>query len=185
MLRPGRRARLGALAGPTLVAGEPADSHAPRQDLTHIVRDRRRVVRSSSRAGPANASRETCNLLVFGGAPGARAPPRETGCPCATAKAVYTILGVTIEFDPAKDQANLAKHGVSLEQARQLEWDTALLWTDDRWGYGEDRQCGIGYIGMRLYFVVFVERPWSSGTARRIISLRKATKQEVNRYASS
>lgn len=86
-----------------------------------------------------------------------------------------------IDFDPEKNRSNLAKHGVALEFARHLEWDTALIWTDDRRGYAEDRQCGIGYIGMRLYFVVFVERV----TTRRIISLRKATKQEIKRYASS
>ena len=47
--------------------------------------------------------------------------------------------------------------------------------------YGEERECGIGYIGLTLYFVAFVDR---DGT-RRIISLRKATRQEVKRYAET
>ena len=37
-----------------------------------------------------------------------------------------------IGFEPAKDAANLAKHGVSLVEARLLEWDTALAWPDTR-----------------------------------------------------
>ena len=34
---------------------------------------------------------------------------------------------------------------------------------------------------MRLFVVVFVDRP----SARRIISLRKATRTEIDRYATS
>ena len=33
-----------------------------------------------------------------------------------------------IEFDPAKDAANLAKHGVSLALAERLDWNAALVW---------------------------------------------------------
>jgi uncharacterized protein len=40
-----------------------------------------------------------------------------------------------IEFDPAKDAANLAKHGASLSLAGELDWDAALVWVDDRFGY--------------------------------------------------
>lgn len=86
-----------------------------------------------------------------------------------------------IAFDPAKDASNLAKHGVSLTAANGLEWDTAITWPDTRQDYGEPRQCGIGYIGLVLYFVAFVDR----GAVRRIISLRKANRKEVNRYAET
>lgn len=86
-----------------------------------------------------------------------------------------------ITFDPAKDAKNRAKHGVSLALADGFEWDTALTWTDDRADYGEDRQRGIGYIGARLFYVAFVDRD----DTRRLISLRKATKTEVNLYARS
>jgi len=41
--------------------------------------------------------------------------------------------------------------------------------------------CGLGYIGMRLYFVVFVDR----GDIRRIVSLRKANPREYEKYAST
>lgn len=84
-------------------------------------------------------------------------------------------------FDPDKDGANQEKHGVSLSDASRLEWDSALTWPDLRCDYGEARWCGIGYIGLRLHAVVFVDR----ADGRRIISLRKANQREVNRYAQS
>lgn len=86
-----------------------------------------------------------------------------------------------VTFDPAKEAANRDKHGVSLTRAVELEWDTALTWPDLRHDYGEARQCGIGYIGLRLYAVTFVDR----AEGRRIISLRKANRREVNRYAQA
>lgn len=86
-----------------------------------------------------------------------------------------------IAFDPAKDASNEAKHGVSLALAADFEWESSVVWMDERKDYGEPRMCAIGYIGLRLYCMVFVER---SG-ARRIISLRKANQREVQRYAQT
>lgn len=86
-----------------------------------------------------------------------------------------------IQFDSVKDAINLAKHGVSLALAADMEWDSAVVWPDSRRVYGEPRQCGIGYIGMRLFFVAFVDR----ADGRRIISLRKANSREVRRYAEA
>lgn len=85
---------------------------------------------------------------------------------------------MNFEFDPIKDAANLSKHGVSLSFASELEWDTALIWNDDRKDYGEDRRCALAISGERLYCVAYVPR----GKKRRIISLRKANVREVNRY---
>ncbi|MGI9132399.1 MAG: BrnT family toxin [Rhodoferax sp.] len=86
-----------------------------------------------------------------------------------------------ISFDTVKDATNMAKHGVSLGQAAQLEWDTALTWPDTRYTYNERRECAMGYIGLRLFHVVFVDRV----EGRRIISLRKANQREINRYAKT
>lgn len=83
-----------------------------------------------------------------------------------------------ITFDPAKDAANLAKHGVSLALAAELEWDTAVVWPDERKTYGEARQRALVLLGERLYFVAFVDR----ADSRRVISLRKANNREVRRY---
>lgn len=84
-----------------------------------------------------------------------------------------------IEFDAAKDQANVAKHGVSLGVANELEWDTLQCKQDDRRNYGERRIAGYALMGVRLYCVVFVDR----GDVRRVISLRKANNREKVLYA--
>ncbi len=59
--------------------------------------------------------------------------------------------------------------------------ETTITWLDTRKEYGEQRMAGIGYIGPRLYYVVFVDR----ADDRRIISLRKANKREEKRYANT
>ncbi len=86
-----------------------------------------------------------------------------------------------ITYTVVKDAANVAKHGVSLADAAGLEWETALSWPDQRQAYGEDRFCAIGYIGLRLFVVVYTDREGG----RRVISLRKANKREVEHYAKA
>ena len=88
---------------------------------------------------------------------------------------------MNITFDAAKDEANRAKHGLSLAAAAAIEWDSALAWPDMRHAYGELRTVCVGYIGLRLHMVVFTDR----GAVRRIISLRKANAREVARYAQA
>ena len=56
-----------------------------------------------------------------------------------------------------------------------------VTWTDVRREYGEMRMAGIGYIGQRLFYVVFVDRV----DGRRVISLRKANVRVVKRYAET
>ncbi|KXU39017.1 hypothetical protein AXE65_10785 [Ventosimonas gracilis] len=84
-----------------------------------------------------------------------------------------------IEFDPAKDAINRNKHGISLGEAARIDWDNVVAWPDRRFDYGEDRISGLGYLGDRLYAVIFVDR----GDIRRVISLRKANKREEKTYA--
>ena len=86
-----------------------------------------------------------------------------------------------ITYDLAKDAANIAKHGVSLALSAELERESAVVWPDVRHEYGEMRMAAIGYIGLRLYYIVFVDR----ADDRRVISLRKANKREVKRYAET
>jgi uncharacterized DUF497 family protein len=85
---------------------------------------------------------------------------------------------VDIEFDPAKDRRNLAKHGISLRRSRDLSWEELIVMSDPRFDYGEARYIGYGRIGVRLYCIVFVHRRHSL----RVISLRKANKREVLRH---
>ena len=85
-----------------------------------------------------------------------------------------------IEFDPAKDAKNIAKHGVSLAVAESLEWDLILATEDTRDRYGDVRMVGFAPIGRKVYCVVFTE----DDDVYRIISLRKALPKEVRGYAS-
>ena len=86
-----------------------------------------------------------------------------------------------IEFDPIKDAGNQAKHGVSLALAGELDWDAALVWVDDRFQYAESRMIALAPKTNVLYYVAFVDR----GSARRIISLRRANRREVKHYVES
>ncbi len=85
-----------------------------------------------------------------------------------------------IEFDPAKGEANVAKHGISLQAAFDFDWETALEREDDRFDYGEVRFVAIGRIGDRLFVMIFTEG--SHEDAVRIISLRPAEKHEMRFY---
>ena len=92
---------------------------------------------------------------------------------------------MNVTFDPAKDAANLAKHGFSLLDALAFEGETAVVWPDKRRDYGEARMVALGYIGLRIMALVFVDRPPERPTERRVISLRKANTREVKRYAET
>lgn len=85
------------------------------------------------------------------------------------------------EFDPAKLAANVAKHGVWFSAADDFEWETAVVRIDDRNRYGESRLVAMGYIGLRLYTMVFVLRE----TSVRIVSLRKSNRREERAYAKT
>ena len=125
--------------------------------------------------------------------PAAARPPGRTGCRgwedrwqgwCKSALAIVIywvhINFVRVEFDPIKDDANRAKHGISLQAASSFDWDTALEREDDRFDYGEVRFIAIGLIADRLYVMAFAEG--SDDDAVRVISLRPAEKHEVRFY---
>lgn len=81
-------------------------------------------------------------------------------------------------FNPQKDAANSAKHGVSLAIAALLEWDMALIWPDLRKDYGETRYGALAELNGRLYFVAYTD----VAEGRRVISLGRANRREVIRY---
>jgi uncharacterized DUF497 family protein len=86
-----------------------------------------------------------------------------------------------IEFDPVKDVANQAKHGVSLSMAVDLDWEAALVWVDERFEYDESRMIALAPQTEILYYVAFVDR----GEVRRVISLRRANRREVKHYVEN
>jgi uncharacterized DUF497 family protein len=75
------------------------------------------------------------------------------------------------------DRVN-APYGISFEQARDFDWDGALVWCDTRRDYNEERFIALGFIGERLHSLVFTVR----GDTVRIISLRKANRREEIGY---
>lgn len=83
---------------------------------------------------------------------------------------------MAITFDPAKEAANIAKHGISLARVADLE--PILVVEDDRYDYGEVRKLVFGTIGRVAYCAVITERR----TETRVISLRRARAKEIKRY---
>lgn len=81
-----------------------------------------------------------------------------------------------ITFDPAKDTANLAKHGVSLARAADLEIEAFIA--DERQDYGEPRIRAFGVIDAEAYCLVFTVREGEV----RAISLRRAHLKEYRRH---
>jgi len=84
------------------------------------------------------------------------------------------------EWDDAKAQSNLAKHGVSFEEAASVFGDPlALTFPDPDHSIGEKRWLtfGVSYSD-RLLVIAHAER----GRSIRIISARKATRYERGIY---
>ena len=88
------------------------------------------------------------------------------------------IQGPTIAFDPAKDAANRAKHGVSLVLAALVLEHRVGEVVDNRRDYGEVRVNAFGLIGERLYVCTYTLR----GAVCRVISLRKASSKEQRQW---
>ncbi len=84
-----------------------------------------------------------------------------------------------ITFDPNKDAINRDKHGLSLQEAADLEWDIAFAWEDKRYGYGEVRMVALVPKGTKVYYVVYTD---NDDDTLHIISLREATKPEQKFY---
>ncbi len=83
-----------------------------------------------------------------------------------------------IEFDRAKDEANTAKHGISLSAASEFEMAGAIVSADERANYGEDRFIAVGQLGSRIHVLIFTVRDGKI----RAISLRNANTREVKRH---
>ena len=83
-----------------------------------------------------------------------------------------------IEFDEAKNKANIKKHGISLADAELIDWDTLHIEPDERYDYGEKRYLAYGLLNRRLHAMVFTKR----AQGPRIISLRKANRRERKNY---
>ena len=82
-------------------------------------------------------------------------------------------------FDPAKDEANQAKHGLPLMFGEEiLKDEDHLIVPSIRQQDGEARFKVIGQVGDRLFTAVFVWR----GDAMRFISVRRSNGAEQRSY---
>lgn len=83
------------------------------------------------------------------------------------------------EFDPKKNEANVAKHGVSLSEADGVLLDPLALTIEDNSAEGEVRYVTIGMNSFgSLMVVVWTEREADI----RLISARKAEPKERRSY---
>jgi uncharacterized DUF497 family protein len=82
------------------------------------------------------------------------------------------------EWDEAKNQTNIAKHGLSFEDADQVFSGPCATFEDDRFDYGEERLITLGLLVGRL--AVIAHSPRDEGT--RIISMRKGNRREQKIY---
>jgi uncharacterized DUF497 family protein len=83
------------------------------------------------------------------------------------------------EFDPAKSAANKAKHGIDFVEAQRLWIDGALIEVPAR-TEDEPRFLVIGRIAGKHWSAVCVRRD----ERVRIISVRRARREEIERYES-
>lgn len=83
------------------------------------------------------------------------------------------------EWDPEKDAANLAKHGIDVIDAQAVFDDPARIEVDSsRPEHGEHRRKVVGTIDGRVFAVIFTKR----GEKKRIISARRARRDERAEY---
>ena len=82
-----------------------------------------------------------------------------------------------IAFDPAKDAANIAKHGLSLADFEGFDGAPHVS-IDARFDYGEVRYLARGRIGGKGHCAVFTV----TATGMHFISFRRAHEKEMRRY---
>ena len=92
------------------------------------------------------------------------------------------MVKIEFEWNPAKAKANLKKHGVPFEEAATVFFDDrAIEFYDDSHSDWEDRMLLLGLsTKLRLLLVCHCHRV--SDSVIRIISARKATKNEAKLY---
>ena len=83
-----------------------------------------------------------------------------------------------LEWDEAKREENLTKHGLDFAIALELFADYFMERLDARHDYGEDRWVALGMISGVAVVLVYTERD----SKLRPISLRKATIMERSIY---
>ena len=89
---------------------------------------------------------------------------------------------IRFEWDELKNGRNRRKHGIWFEEAQQVFDDPrAILFFDKKHSVEEERFILLGMsLSARVLVVIHCER--QRGSVIRVISARKATKKEIERY---
>ncbi len=82
-----------------------------------------------------------------------------------------------VEYDPAKDAINRAKHGLSFLEFTGFDAEPAVS-VDDRFDYGERRFRAFGRIGGVPHCLVYTE----TAGGVRAISFRRVHQKEMKRH---
>jgi uncharacterized DUF497 family protein len=86
---------------------------------------------------------------------------------------------MNVDWDPNKAKTNRADHGVSFPDAEAVLYDPNGITREDDSAEGEQRFVTVGLDALgRVLVVVYTYR----GDTTRIISARKATRNEVRTY---
>ena len=83
---------------------------------------------------------------------------------------------MAISYDPAKNERNIRKRGLSFERATDFDFETALF--ADYFRNGEMRRIAVGYLDKRRHLLCYIPNP----DGIRVISFRKTNKREAKLY---
>ena len=81
-------------------------------------------------------------------------------------------------WDENKRKLNLKKHGLDFVRAEEVLDGIIVMWTDERFEYGEARFNSLEFLRGLVVHVSHAER----GDIIRVISMRKATSNEAKIY---
>ena len=92
------------------------------------------------------------------------------------------MKSITFEWDDKKAKSNLKKHGVAFEEAQSIFFDDQAIqfWDNDN-SEDEDRFLMLG-LSNKLRILLVVHCYQETDSTIRIISARKATKNEMKEY---
>ncbi len=86
-----------------------------------------------------------------------------------------------ISYDEEKRLSNIEKHNLDFIGVDKIFDHSILSWQDNRFTYGEQRINLLGWLQGKVVHLTYTER----GEHLHIISLRKATKHEIQQYRQS
>lgn len=86
------------------------------------------------------------------------------------------------EWDETKNRINIQKHSIDFNDAIEIFKHPTLSLIDRKEDYAEERWIAIGWIKAIIGVVIYTER---NGDVIRIISARKATRNEARLYEKS